>query len=235
MISSCNGLAMLNNKVCGHNSSSVSPLYKEGKRVFFLQEASACLWKGLLQCSFTSLKPWWWQVKFFPQGRQWNLYLSCFTSVIRYDAFHSFLNETLYIFEPVNFFFEIAVAVAVLSFLSFDLFSSELSSCVRFDAILNKNRHAQFDQNIRWRIFRKCINSNINRKISSINWKTFQINRAKIKRDVRKPMKQHREIYWFLLDVFKTKRKIIKTGRPGQRSQNRESWQVWIFKVNRWD
>ena len=189
MISSCNGLVMLNNKVCDHNSSSVSPLYKEGKRVFFLQEASACLWKGLLQCSFTSLKPWWWQVKFFPQGRQWNLYLSCFTSVIRYDAFHSFLNETLYIFEPVNFFFEIAVAVAVLSFLSFDLFSSELSSCVRFDAILNNNRHAQFNQNIWWRIFRKCINSNINRKISSINRKTFQINRAKIKRDVRKPMK----------------------------------------------
>ena len=189
MISSCNGLVMLNNKVCGHNSSSVSPLYKEGKRVFFLQEASACLWKGLLQCSFTSLKPWWWQVKFFPQGRQWNLYLSCFTSVIRYDAFRSFLNETLYIFEPVNFFFEIAVAVAVLSFLSFDLFSSELSSCVRFDAILNNNRHAQFNQNIWWRIFRKCINSNINRKISSINRKTFQINRAKIKRDVRKPMK----------------------------------------------
>ena len=191
--------------------------------------------RRLITMLFYIFQTWWWQVKVFPQGRQWNLYFSCFTSVIGYDAFHSFLNETLYIFEPVNFFFEIAVAVAVLSFLSFDLFSSELSSCVHFDAILNKNRHAQFDQNIRWRIFRKCINSNINRKISSINWKTFQINRAKIKRDVRKPMKQHREIYWFLLDVFKTKRKIIKTGRPGQRSQNRESWQVWIFKVNRWD
>ena len=31
------------------------------------------------------------------------------------------------------------------------------------------------------------------------------------------------EIYWFLLDVFKTGRKIIKTGRPGESSQNRES------------
>ena len=67
------------------------------------------------------------------------MYLSCFTSVIRYDAFHSFLNEAFYIFEPVNFFCEVAVAVAVLSFLFFDLFSSELSWCVRFDAILNNN------------------------------------------------------------------------------------------------
>ena len=170
-------------------TSTVSPLYKEGKQVCFLQEASACLWEGLLECSFTSFKPWWWQVKFFPQGRQWNLYLSCFTSVIRYDAFHSFLNETLYIFEPVNFFFEIAVAVAVLSFLSFDLFSLELSSCVCFNTILYNNRHAQFNQNIQWRIFCKCINSNINLKISSINQKTFQINHTKIKQDVRKPMK----------------------------------------------
>ena len=203
--------------------SFVSPLYKEGKRVCFLQEASAYLWESLLQCSFTSFKPWWWQVKIFPQGRQWNLYLSCFTFVIGYDAFHSFLNETLYIFEPVNFFFEIAFAVAVLLFLSFDLFSTELSSCVRFDVIMNNNRHAQFNQNIRWRIFRKCIKSNINRKMSSINRKTFQINRAKIKRDVRKPMELEREIYWFLLDVFKTGRKIIKTWRLGQSSQNWES------------
>ena len=62
-------------------TSSVSPLYKEDKWVCFLQEASACLWEGLLQCSFISFKPWWCQVKFFPQGRQWNLYLSCFTSL----------------------------------------------------------------------------------------------------------------------------------------------------------
>ena len=71
--------------------------------------------------------------------------------------------------------------------------------------------------------FCKCINSNINLKISSINQKTLQINRAKIKPDVRKPMKWQQEIYWFLLDVFKTRRKIIKTGRLGQSSQNRES------------
>ena len=109
----------------------------------------------------------------------------------------------------------------MLSFLSFDLFSSELSSCIRFDTILN--RHVQFNQNIRSRIFCKCINSNINLKISSINQKTLQINRAKIKPDVRKPMKWQQEIYWFLLDVFKTRRKIIKTGRLGQSSQNRES------------
>ena len=64
------------------------------------------------------------------------------------DAFHLFLNETLYIFEPVNFFFEIAVAVVVLSFLSFDLFFSELLLCVCFDTILYDNRHAQFHQNI---------------------------------------------------------------------------------------
>ena len=77
-------------KTLFQKTSSVSSLYKEGKQVCFLQEASACLWEGLLQCCFTSFKPSWWQVKFFPHGRQWNLYLSYFISVIGYDAFHSF-------------------------------------------------------------------------------------------------------------------------------------------------
>ena len=72
-----------------------SPWNDEGSQLCFFREE--CVWRceGFLQLSFTSLRPWWLQLKSLPHGIQWNLNLMFLISLIGYYSFHLFLKVIL--------------------------------------------------------------------------------------------------------------------------------------------
>ena len=132
---------MLHNKGWNHNFcfcclEGFSPVnYQESRLCFFREE---CAWRceGLLQWSFTSLRPWWLQRKSLPHGIQWNLNLLFLASLIGYDSFHSFLKVTL---DPENFLLETFLLLLLSVSSSEESIISATSWCVLFATIFHLN------------------------------------------------------------------------------------------------